>query len=79
MAGSAQVPVQPPRLEASEQQSDHPQQARLAAERRATAEVQRGIGDIQCAQAMQVSSAFADAAASQGTEVREANGNRMKR
>ena len=45
-----------------------------AAEQRALAETQRRIGDVQCVQAMQASSASADAAASQGTEVFGARG-----
>ena len=40
-----------------------------AAEQRALNETRRGIGDIQCAQAMQAASASADAAASTETEV----------
>ena len=40
-----------------------------AAEQRALQETRRGIGDFQCAQAMQAASASADAAASTGTEV----------
>jgi hypothetical protein len=47
IAGSAQVPVQPPQIETSAQQSGNRQQARLAAEQRATAEVQRGLGDME--------------------------------
>ena len=69
IAGSAQVPVQPPQVETSAQQSGNRQQARLAAERRATAEVQRGIGDMEHVRSMQASAAsrkdiFGEAAAS---------------
>jgi hypothetical protein len=56
-------------LASSAQQSGNRQQARLAAERRATAEVQRGIGDMEHVRSMQASASsrkdiFGEAAAS---------------